>query len=136
MPHSSHLRPRRRAPRANLRGTVSVSLKLENGRKLPGKLHQLSITGGLLEVSTFLDERTSVVMTIPFASGAAYPKAEMLFPMRGAFGYLQPFRFTNMSGEDLLLLDREITDFLARSLGSPRGHRSVFHPRHFHPEHF
>src|SRR5579863_632719 len=113
------LRPPKRAPRASLRGNVSVILQLENGRKVHAKLHKLSITGGLLEASTFFDERTLVIMTIVFASGEARPKAEMLFPMRNAFGYLQPFRFTGMSGEDLLLLDREITEVLHQSLASP-----------------
>jgi hypothetical protein len=130
-------RHRKRAPRANLRGTVSTTLQLENRRKVSARLHQLSITGGLLEISTFLDERTKVNLTIPFASGTAYPKAEMLFPMRGAFGYLQPFRFTNVSGEDLLLLDREISAFLKQSLTPPTGLRGLaFRPPRFNRDHF
>src|SRR5271169_6334851 len=72
-------RHRRRAPRASLHGTVSANIQLPNRRKIPSKLQLLSITGGLLEVSSFVDERTKVVLAIPFASGTAYPKAEMLF---------------------------------------------------------
>ena len=125
MTPSSPSRRLKRAPRANLRGSVSATLQLENRRKVSAKLHQLSITGGLLEISSFLDERTKVVLTIPFASGTAYPKAEMMFPMRGAYGYLQPFRFTKVSGEDLLLLDREITEFLKQSTLGPFGARGL-----------
>ena len=137
MTPSSHPRRLKRAPRANFRGSVAAILQLENRRKISAKVHQLSITGGLIEVSSFLDERTKVVLTIPFASGTAYPKAEMMFPMRGgAYGYLQPFRFTKVSGEDLILLDREITEFLKQSL-SPFGARGLsFRPPDFQMNRF
>lgn len=97
-----------RAPRVNLRGTVSVLLQMENLRRIPCKLHQLSITGGLLELAMYLDERAKVSLTIPIGSGTLRPKAEMLFPMRAARGYLQPFRFTSLWPEERQILEKRI----------------------------
>jgi len=126
----SPLRTRQRAPRVALHGSVSASIQLENGRKLPARLHQLSITGGLLEVHSYLDERIRITLTIPFASGTVIsPKAEMLFPMRGGVGFLQPFRITRMTGDELQLLDREITGLLKNSLAPAR----PGHPRDVRP---
>jgi hypothetical protein len=113
---SPQYRQQRRAPRASLHGRVSAIIQLENGRKLPVRLHQLSVTGGLLEIANCLDERIKINLTIPFASGTVCPKAEMLFPMRSSPGYLQPFRIIRMSAEDLQLMDREITEILKNSI--------------------
>ena len=94
--------------RVALHGSISVSIQLQNGRKLPARLHQLSITGGLLEVHSYL-ERIRITVTIPFASGTVIsPKAEMLFPMRGGISFLLPFRIIRMTSDELQLLDREI----------------------------
>jgi hypothetical protein len=113
---SSNFRAQRRAPRVSLHGSISATIQLENGRKISARLHQLSTTGGLLEVTNYLDERTRISLTIPFASGTVRPKAEMLFPMRGGLGFLQPFRITRMSGEELQTLDREITELRKPSM--------------------
>jgi hypothetical protein len=111
-----------------LRGTVSVLIQLENLRRIPGKLHRLSITGGLLEIAQCLDERAKVGLTIALGSSLVHPKAEMLFPMRGAQGYLQPFRFTSVSGEDLHVLDKEITELLKQAASAASGRGSGFRP--------
>jgi hypothetical protein len=126
-----------RPPRVNLRGTVTVLVQLENLRRIPGKLHQLSVTGGLLELGTCLDERTTVGLTIPVGSGTLRPKAEMLFPMRGARGYLQPFRFTSLWAEERQLLEAEITKLLKETLSSAAGnHGPGFRPPRFYLESF
>ena len=49
-----------RAPRVKLGGTVLFLARLENGRQLRGKLHQLSTTGGLLQLEKPLDEGIKV----------------------------------------------------------------------------
>ncbi len=116
-------RPPRRAPRANLRGTVSATIQLENGRQVSGRLQQLSITGGLVELVTYLEERTWVGITIHVASGAVQATAEMMFPMRGGYGYLQPFRFTIVSEEQLHALDREVTALLKQTTKPILGQR-------------
>jgi hypothetical protein len=128
---SPQYRQQRRAPRASLHGRVSAIIQLENGRKLPVRLHQLSVTGGLLEIANCLDERIKINLTIPFASGTVCPKAEMLFPMRSSPGYLQPFRIIRMSAEDLQLLDREVTEILKNSLTPGKSSQDPRLPRFY-----
>jgi hypothetical protein len=130
---SANFRTQRRAPRVSLHGSVSATIQLENGRKISARLHKLSITGGLLEVPNYLDERTRITLTIPFASGTVHPKAEMLFPMRGGLGFLQPFRITRMSGEELQTFDREITNLIKQSMAPARPGQALDqrHPKFF-----
>jgi hypothetical protein len=131
MTHSSQLQGKRRAPRVSLR--ISVTIRLENGRQLPAKLHQLSITGGLLEIGTYLEERSVIGLTLYVGSSIVYPKAELLFPMPGGLGYLQPFRITNLREEELHLLDREITELLKQTSTPAKPiHGSGFRPPRFY----
>jgi hypothetical protein len=130
-------RSRTRAPRVSLRGSVSVLIQLENLRRIPAKLHQLSITGGLLELAAYVDERASVEMKFQMGSSVLCPKAEMLFPLRGAHGYMQPFRFTRLWAEESQILEAEITELLKRSVTpAPAGHGSGFRPPRFYLESF
>ena len=126
MSQLSRTRPTR-AARVNLRGTVTVVVQLQNLRRIPAKLHQLSVTGGMLELAMYLDERVKVGLTFPVGSSTLHPEAEMLFPMRAAQRYLQPFRFTSLWAAERDLLEREIRALLnqtaAPSAGS-RGSRS------------
>jgi len=122
--------PPRRAPRANLRGAVSAVIRLENGRQLTAKLRQLSITGGLLDLATYIEERSWVKLTIYFDSQMVAATAEMMFPMRGGLAYLQPFRFISLGGEELHVIDREVTAFLKQSTTTkPTPAPSVRSPR-------
>ena len=123
--------PPRRAPRANLRGEISGVIRLENGRQLPGRLHRLSITGGLLSIAAYLEERTWVDITIYLSSGAVRGTAEMMFPMTGAAGYLQPFRFTSLSEEELHAIDCEVTALIKQSLKSRPGNAGLRAPRYY-----
>lgn len=138
MTHSSQLRPSRRAPRVNLRGTVSATIQLENGRQHPSKLYQLSISGGLLELAMYLEERTRVGLTFQVGSGTMRPKAEMLFPMRVTLGYMQPFRFTDLRAEERQILGREITELLGQTGLAPgrEGHGLGLRPPRFYLESF
>jgi hypothetical protein len=117
-PHSA-----KRAPRVNLGGKVSATVQLENGRQLYAKLHQLSLTGGLLELTAYLEERSRVGLTISVGSDPVYPRAEMLFPMKTAQGYLQPFRTTFLRDPERQALEKQIASLLKQSLapGKP-GH--------------
>jgi hypothetical protein len=110
------MRPGTRATRVSLQGRISVILQLENGRQLSGKLYQLSATGGLLEIAMYLDERTKVGLAIPIGGNVLRPDAEMLFPMWGAQGFLQPFRFTRLWAQERQMLDSEIAELLRQSV--------------------
>lgn len=111
--------PQRRAPRVNLRGSIAAVVRLENGRQLAAKMQRLSITGGMLDLSAYLEERTWVDLTIYLSSGPVRATAEMMFPMLGAVSYLQPFRFTRIGPEELHTLDREVTAMLEQAASKP-----------------
>lgn len=136
MSQLSQTRPTR-APRVNLRGTVTVVVQLENLRRMPAKLHQLSVTGGMLELAMCLDERAKVGLTFPIGSSTLHPKAEMLFPMRAAQSYLQPFRFTSLWAAERDLLEKEITGLLNQTAApAPGSHASRSRPPRFDLETF
>jgi hypothetical protein len=94
------LKAANRAPRVKLAGTVLSLVRLENGRQTRGKLHQLSITGGLLHLETPLDEGIKVEVIFHVGSSTVRSKARMLFPMWATQGYLQPFEFHELDEED------------------------------------
>src|ERR1700680_3631173 len=103
-----HPRRKIRAPRVNLWGNVSATIQLENGRQLWAKTLRISITGGLLELATRLDEGVTVSLTVHLGPRTVRGKAAMLFPMCATQGYLQPFRFTDLRNEECLALQNEI----------------------------
>jgi hypothetical protein len=120
-----------RAPRANLWGTVSTTIQLENGRQLWAKTLRISITGGLLELAKCLDEGVPVSLTVHLGSHAVRGKAAMLFPMSATQGYLQPFRFTDLREEESLALQSEIGQLLRQAKPFAPGRRGNFRPRNF-----
>jgi hypothetical protein len=123
--------PPRRAPRARVRGTIAAVIRLENGRQLATKLQQLSVTGGLLDLASYLEERTWVDVTIFLSSGPVRATAEMMFPMMGAVSYLQPFRFTSLGPEALQAIDREVSGLLEQSATSKVGGSGLRAPRYY-----
>jgi hypothetical protein len=110
-----------RAPRVKLAGTVLILLVLENGRQLRARLHQLSITGGLLQLDQPLDEGITVDLAFHVGNSTVRGKARMLFPMWATQGYLQPFEFDGLSEEDIRKLQLDLQKFLQSSTmsGSP-----------------
>jgi hypothetical protein len=106
-------------------------IRLENGRQVRAKLRQLSITGGLLDLASCLEERSWMDLTIYLSSGPVRTTAEMMFPMRADGIYLQPFRFTSVGEEELHALDREITGLLQQSVGSKTGEPGPRAPRYY-----
>ena len=123
--------PPRRAPRARVRGTIAAVIRLENGRQLSAKLQQLSVTGGVLDLSTYLEERTWVEVTIFLSSGPVRATAEMMFPMLGAVSYLQPFRFTSLGTDVLHALDQEVSAWLKQSVTSKAVDAGLRAPRYY-----
>src|SRR5438477_9512363 len=72
----------RRAPRVKLAGLVLALIQLENGRQIRSRLHQLSITGGLLYLDDPLDEGIKV------QCAAKRPCCFLCGPRRGASSHL------------------------------------------------
>src|ERR1700678_1525155 len=104
-----------RAPRVELAGTVLSLVCLENGRQTRGKLHQLSITGGLLHLETPLDEGIKVEVIFHVGESTVRTKARMLFPMWATQGYLQPFEFVDLGAEDCSNLQADLQRLLHSS---------------------
>lgn len=106
-----------RAPRVSLRGSVSITIQLENRRLHAGKLYRLSINGGLVELTPYIDERTKVLMVFQVGAGLLQGKAEMMFPMRGGIGYFQPFRFIGFAPGARQMLEAQISTLLRQAVG-------------------
>ena len=107
--------PPQRAPRVALRGSISARIHLENRRQFAGRFHQLSLTGGLLELTVYIDERSQVALAFEVGHRLLQAKAEMLFPMRSGIGYLQPFRFSAFAPGARQALEMEIAALLRES---------------------
>src|SRR5580704_8369646 len=83
--------------RVKLRGSILALIRLPNRRQVRGKLHQISTTGGLLNVEAPLDEKLQVELIFHLGETTIREKVEMLFPMWATQGWLQPFRFIELS---------------------------------------
>lgn len=104
-----------RATRVTLPESSFATIELENHRQIPAKLRRVSLTGGLLDLAVYIEERLAVNLTLPLGSGLIEARAELLFPMRTLIGYLQPFRFISIGEHQLHLLDREISALLQQA---------------------
>jgi len=104
-----------RAPRVKLAGTILLLIRLENGRQLRGKLHQLSITGGLAHFEQPLDEGILVEIIFHVGDSTVRAKARTLFPMWATQGYLQPFEFDGLAEDSRLQLQADLQKLLAQS---------------------
>jgi hypothetical protein len=104
-----------RAPRVKLGGTVLFLARLENGRQLRGKLHQLSTTGGLLQLEKPLDEGIKVEVIFHVGNTTVRSKARVLFPMWATQGYLQPFEFAELTEAESSSLQANLQKLLKGS---------------------
>ena len=109
----------RRAPRVKLAGTVLALLRLENGREVRARLHQLSATGGLLQLDKALDEGIKVEVMFHVATCTIRSKAVVLFPIWATQGCMQPFEFIDL-GEQERKLESDLQKFLSSpAAGAP-----------------
>jgi hypothetical protein len=93
-------------------------MRLPNRREVRGKLHQLSITGGLMHVEKPLDEKLKVELIFHIGETTVREKAEMMFPMWATQGWLQPFRFVELAESSKNGLEKSLQQFV-RSLQKP-----------------
>jgi hypothetical protein len=112
MAKASSTRATPRAPRVKLAGTVLSLVRLQNGRQTRGKLHQLSVTGGLLHLEQPLDEGIKVEVIFHVGSSTVRTQATMLFPMWATQGYLQPFEFADLGEEERSKLQADLQQLL------------------------
>ncbi len=104
--------------RVKLRGSVLVLVQLPNRRSVRAALHQLSTTGGLIHLEKPLDEKIKVEMIFHLNGATVREKAEMLFPMWATQGWMQPFRFIEVSDADRDTLDSTLKTFLSEAKGA------------------
>jgi hypothetical protein len=113
MPHSKQENEERRAPRVKLAGTILAMVRLESGREIRARLHQLSFTGGLLHLDAPLDEGIKAEVMFHVGGSTIRSKAAMRFPMWATQGCLQPFEFTDLGEDDRLKLKADLEKFLS-----------------------
>ncbi len=120
MTHSKSANDSRRAPRVKLAGTILALIRLENGRQIRARLHQLSFTGGLLHLEVPLDEGIKAEVMFHVGHSTIRSMASMRFPMWATQGYLQPFEFADLGETDRLKLKADLETFLnSPGVGTP-----------------
>ncbi|HTW59981.1 MAG TPA: hypothetical protein VMD99_17780 [Terriglobales bacterium] len=101
--------------RVKLRGSVLVLVRLPNKRDVRAAFHQLSVTGGVVHLEKPLDEKLGVEMIFHIGGATIREKAQMLFPMWATQGWMQPFRFMDMTDASRASLDSHLKAFLGES---------------------
>lgn len=98
--------------RVKLRGSVLVLVRLPNKRSVRGAFHQLSTSGGVIHLEKPLDEKVVVELIFHIQEKTIRNKAQMLFPMWATQGWMQPFRFVDLTNESREILDASLKLFL------------------------
>jgi|ERR1700734_3567929 hypothetical protein len=101
--------------RVKLRGSVLALIRLPNRREVRGKLHQLSTSGGLMNLEQPLDEKLQVEVIFHLGETTIREKVEMLFPMWATQGWLQPFRFRDLTEADKNILEACLQSFVRQA---------------------
>jgi len=90
-------RPAPRATRAHFAEPTTAVLRLKDGRRIPGKLRVVSLTGGLLSLARPVDAGCNAKLMFLTGSGMVLGATEMLSPRSWT---LQPFRFVGLNDDD------------------------------------
>ena len=98
--------------RVKLRGSVLALVRLPNRRSVRAAFHQLSTSGGIIHLEKPLDEKLEVELIFHIREATIRGKAQMLFPMWATQGWMQPFRFVDMSDANRAILDTSLKSFL------------------------
>jgi hypothetical protein len=101
-----------RPPRVKLRGSVLVLVRLPNKRDVQAAIHQLSTSGGVIHLEKPLDEKLQVELIFHINEKTIRGKAQMLFPMWATQGWMQPFRFMDLSDATRETLDASLKTFM------------------------
>jgi hypothetical protein len=87
-------------------------MRLPNQRQIRGKLHQLSVSGGLVHLEKPLDEKLKVEFIFHLGNNTIRERAEIMFPMWATQGWLQPFRFVDLSAASKEILEACLLTFI------------------------
>jgi hypothetical protein len=101
--------------RVKLRGSVLVLVRLPNRRDVRAAFHQLSTSGGVIHLEKPLDEKLEVELIFHLGETTIRGKAQMLFPMWATQGWMQPFRFVDLSDANREILDTNLRSFIGEA---------------------
>ena len=101
--------------RVKLRGSVLVLVRLPNRRDVRAAFHQLSTTGGVIHFEKPLDEKIEVQLIFHIGETTIRGKAQMLFPMWATQGWMQPFRFVDLSDDSRESLAANLKSFVGEA---------------------
>ena len=99
--------------RVKLRGSILALVRLPNRRSVRAAFHQLSTSGGVIHLEKPLDEKLEVELIFHICETTIRGKAQMLFPMWATQGWMQPFRFVDLSNADRASLDANLNSLLS-----------------------
>jgi hypothetical protein len=85
----------RKSPRAKLGGAVAVTVRRQGSKRLEARLHEISVTGGILFLDEQFEAGCKVMLVFDTPVGLVKETAEMLPPHWSTKGCLQPFRFVD-----------------------------------------
>jgi hypothetical protein len=88
-----HTRTIPRSPRLQFARPTLATVRVQNGRPVRGKLQVVSVTGGLLCLTSLLEQGSVVKLMFLTDTGMVLGTAEMLASLSGT---LQPFRFVRI----------------------------------------
>ena len=88
-------REARKSARAKLAGAIPVTLRLSPHHQMQARLHELSVTGGVVHLEDAVAEGTTLMLIFETPAGLVKETAEMLAPHWATKGCLQPFRFND-----------------------------------------
>ena len=126
MAKTSQVQTGKRAPRVKLGGTVLAIIRLENGKQVRSRLHQLSTSGGVLQLENPLDEKIKVEVIFHVGSSTVRSQAVTLFPMWATKGCLQPFGFCDLPEKDRVSLQADLQQFLNQTSAPVRARQQQF----------
>ena len=104
--------------RVKLRGSVLVLVRLPNRRSIRAAFHQLSTSGGVIHLEKPLDEKLEVELIFHIREATLRGKAQMLFPMWATQGWMQPFRFVELTDANRETLDTKLRSFIGEAAKS------------------
>lgn len=87
----------RRPQRLRLAEAIPIVLRRHDGHRVPGKLHCVSVSGGLIVPATLLPPGSMVKLIFVTPKGPVTGTAEMLHPVSFTE---QPFRFAAIPDSD------------------------------------
>jgi len=92
--------PANRERRLKLSGSIVVAIRSEGTHPVRAKLHELSVTGGLLILSKALEQGEFVEVAFQTSVGTVHGMAELLAARSESdSGCLQPFRFVALDDD-------------------------------------